>query len=210
MGYAVPMVTVSDVKRRSRDAMDRMAKVGPRAAATARGTDGRAGLLTVTEAAIRLGITKPEVRTLLKETGLAARTKPKKVDALGHPLPNSGVYIPENLLGELEAAQRMVAESIASAPAAPETVSAPAEKAEEPPQQAPETPPTPRNDSVRTEMPIALVYERLLAEKDARIGDLQAEIEHLRGFVEREQAAHSRAQALLALQSPLRDTKEPD
>lgn len=46
------------------------------------------------------------------------------------------------------------------------------------------------------------LYQRLLEEKDARIGDLKSEVEALRAALEREQQNHARTQALRALDAP--------
>ena len=46
------------------------------------------------------------------------------------------------------------------------------------------------------------LYQRLLAEKDARIGDLKSEVEALRAALEREQQNHARTQALRSLPAP--------
>jgi hypothetical protein len=181
--------------RQQRDAMNRLAKVGPKAVAAAEARTAaaqiEAGLLSVSSVAEMIGATKIELRELVQRPEFLARIRFKKPGPDGQP--GRSPLIPRELVDDLRAAYKPVE------PAEPLVDEAqPDAPAEQPPPQEPHTQSGPNNQ----EMSLAIVYERLLSEKDARIADMRAEIEHLRSVLEREQNAHARSQALLSLQAP--------
>ncbi len=151
-----------------------------------------------------MGVTKQEVRELLERPEYASRLVRKPGAQIDLASPTRGALVPELLIDELKIAINAAATVSASVESTPpqdsaQSVESPAERVEE--SSAPPKPEATRG-SQPTEMSLAIIYERLLNEKDMRIADLRAEIEHLRAVLDREQQSLARTQALLALQAP--------
>jgi uncharacterized small protein (DUF1192 family) len=164
------------------DALDRMAKVGPKAAAAGRSATlpAPSPLLSVASVAEIVGLSKSELREVVQRPEFAQRIRYSKLTTDGKS--GRSIRIPRDLVDEIRAATRRAD----NAPPTPEDNPRSAESGAQ-------------FGSGNPEMSLAIVYERLLAEKDSRIADLRAEIEHLRAVLEREQTGHARAQALLSL-----------
>ena len=187
--------------------MNRLAKVGPKAEAAAHArmtaTETEAGLLSVSSVAEMIGVSKGQLREVVQRPEFLARIRYRKHSADGRP--GRSPLIPRELVEDLRAASKPGA-SIGDGIDEPVAEAQPEAAPREEPQPEPHAQSGPNNQ----EMSLAIVYERLLTEKDARIADMRAEIEHLRSVLEREQNAHARTQTLLSLQAPAPIQAEPD